>query len=235
MNPTVPHFDATLEAMLARRAARARPSGLPNEIMAVVGRTRQARRPLLARLRWDAALAPTLRPAWVVVVAGLLLALLVGLAFVGARLLDRPPAPLRYSTAIDTLTGGIDWWSARTDVDGNVWAYSPGHLARVDAETGAIRSWSVSDDDAFASAGIAPARAGGVWVIGTRTLRRFDGDGFRTIIDAPGLAEGGEIWSLAEAPDGGLWAALGSLGVRHWDGAAWAAVGEDRGCCSPPS
>lgn len=230
MTTTRPLLDATLEAMLARRAALAGPVGMLDEIMAVVYETPQARRPLFARPGWGAPFSVSLRLAWVVATVALLLAVLAGVALIGARLLERSPAPLRYSGEIDTLTGGMDWWSARTDFDGNVWAYSPGHLVRVDAAGGAIRSWSVSDNEAFASAGIAPARAGGVWVIGKDTLRRFDGDGFRTVIDEPSLAAGGEIWSLAEVPDGGLWAALGELGPRRWDGAGWAEVRD-----SPPA
>ncbi|HEX5147548.1 MAG TPA: hypothetical protein VFW02_00615, partial [Candidatus Limnocylindrales bacterium] len=186
-----PLTDATLEAMLARRAARADPVGLLPQISAAVERTAQAVRPVFARPDWVARFRASLRPIWVVVVVGLLVALLAAITLLGTRPPDRPPLPLRYGATLETLTpGGNDYWSGATDVDGSVWAWSPGHLTRIEAASGAVRTWTISDDEAFASAGIAAARDAGVWVIGKDALRRFDGDAFRTVIDAPGMAAG---------------------------------------------
>ena len=230
MRSIVQLSDATLEAMLTRRATRVSPIGLLDEVGAAIAAAPQARRPLFSRPDFSSSFPISLRMAWTIAILGLLLVLLAALAFVGSRPRPSVPELLLYRSGIDTLTpGGNDYWSATTDVDGSVWTWSPGHIARVDGTSGTISSWTISDDVAFASAGMAPARAGGVWVIGKSTLRRFDGSGYGTVIDAPGIAEGGEIWGLAETPDGELWAALGSLGVRRWDGDSWTVAGEEVG------
>jgi ligand-binding sensor domain-containing protein len=222
--------DDLLEAMLARRAARYDSQGLSAQVQAAMATTRQARRRLvlpdwhgLPQISGD-----TIR---VVLVLAVLAALLFALAVAGSRQPERqterpseqPMALREYAADLDVLTAGQDWWSSLADVDGNVWAYSPGHVARVDGADGSIRVWSVADDDAFASRAIAPARAGGIWIIGRTGLRWFDGERFETAIDGEALSVPvGEIWGLAETPDGSIWAALGALGPRRWNGKEWA-------------
>ncbi len=72
---------------------------------------------------------------------------------------------------------------------------------------------------------ILPAREGGVWLVGQRTLRLFDGEVFRQVIDAPA-----DIGIAAEAPDGSLWATTGPWpteadgAVMHWDGSSWSSL-----------
>ena len=56
---------------------------------------------------------------------------------------------------------------------------------------------------------ILPAREGGVWLVGQRTLRLFDGEVFGQVIDAPA-----DIGIAAEAPDGSLWATTGPWPTR---------------------
>ena len=110
-------------------------------------------------------------PSWPRVVGGALL--------VGSRLTLDPP---REGLAVALVPTGVEVLSlGRTDsgkvvADGNgvLWAHDfNGRLVRFDPTTGSERMWTVSDDAAFASFDVMPARTGGVWLIGTRTLRWF--------------------------------------------------------------
>ena len=93
MTANMPLTDAIIEAALARCAARdrqRRPAG-PDH-----GRCRttsQSRPPLVARLGWLTWPAPSLRLAWVVAIAGLLLALLGGSLLVGSQIRGVTAAP----------------------------------------------------------------------------------------------------------------------------------------------
>ena len=175
------------------------------------------------------------RLAWLLLLAAVLLAALAGTALVASRLLETAPrvAPLGAAlvpTGIDVLTPETGWY-ARVVADGNgvFWAREDvGRLVRYDPATGSGRSWSVSDDAAFSTWDIAPAKDGGVWLIDGRTLRWFDGEVFREVIEAPV-----EIATAVEAPDGSLWAATGEGAVLHWDGSSWSQL--DGGRPSPDS
>jgi hypothetical protein len=94
---------------------------------------------------------------------------------------------------------------------------------RFDPATGAGGAWTVSDDAAFAATNINPARGGGVWLVGTRTLRWVDGSVFREVIDAPA-----DVTLSVEAPDATLWAATMDGAVLHWDGSAWSRLDPGR-------
>jgi hypothetical protein len=175
------------------------------------------------------------RVAWLLLLAAALLAALAGTALVASRLLETAPrVPPRGAalvpTGIDVLTPET-WRYLHVVADGDdvLWAVEDaGRLVRYDPATGSGRSWSVSDDAALSTWSITPARDGGVWLLDGRTLRWFDGEVFREVIEAPV-----EIATAVEAPDGSLWAATGEGAVLHWDGSSWSQL--DGGRPSPDS
>jgi hypothetical protein len=223
--------DATLEAMLARRAARPDALGLREGILDAIEATPQVRRPwvrLPERPPWTTRLV---RPAWTVAGVALLLALIYA-AMLGAQLLDRThrhPAPL-VPTGVESLRPqGASFPQVVVDGAGVGWAFGDGTLARLARTSGAVRTWTIADDAAFAVAtAIAPARGGGVWLIGESDVRWFDGERFRDVaprqsftdLDPGGVARPGIV--LAEAPDGSPLGVAGSA-VFRWDGTAWTA------------
>jgi hypothetical protein len=85
--------DGALEAMLARRAHRADPAGLAEAVFAAIDETPRSRGPRLGVPAWWLPGRPSRGLAWILVAASLLLALL-GSAFAGAGLLDRPRPPI---------------------------------------------------------------------------------------------------------------------------------------------
>jgi len=193
------------------------------------------RRGRTAALGWRAVAVP--RVAWILLVAALLLAALAGTALVASRLLETPPRvpPLGAAlvpTGIDVLTPETGGYAGVVaDGDGILWAREPGgRLVRFDPASGSTRAWTIGDDAGFGvttSSGfdIVPAREGGVWLVGLRTLRWFDGEAFREVIEAPA-----DIGAAVEAPDGTLWATtepccIGTDGaVMHWDGSSWSSL-----------
>jgi hypothetical protein len=209
--------DTALEKMLARRAHRADPAGLTDAVFAAIegmGPRRGSRLALPAS--WLPG-SPSRGLAWVLVAATLLLALLASALVVGSLPRPRPLTSL-VPTGIDIVapeTGIPDRVVA--DGTGTLWAMRPGRLTRFDPESGARRTWTISDDASFAALVMAPARAGGVWIwSGTRILR-FTGDGFAESITASATS----ATDLAEAPDGSLWATSDDRGLEHWDGSTW--------------
>ena len=96
------------------------------------------------------------------------------------------------------------------DGKGVVWAYASGVLTRYDPAARTGRTWTATDDARFVASEIAPARSGGVWLVTSSTVRRFDGSGFRTAFDI-----GGDVWALADGPDGSLWAATQDGAIVH--------------------
>ena len=118
-------------------------------------------------------------------------------------------------TGIETLSAPGPYSGAVVDGKGIVWAYAYGALTRYDPAVGSGHTWTASDDARFvASAGIAPAREGGVWLAASSTVRRFDGSGFPSAIDI-----GSDVTALTEGPDGSLWAATQDGFVVHVAGA----------------
>ncbi len=160
---------------------------------------------------------------------------MAGTAIVASRLLETAPRvpPLGAAlvpTGIDVLTAETGGYSqVVADGDGILWAREPGgRLVRFDPASGSSQAWTVGDDAGFGTStgfDILPAREGGVWLVGQRTLRWFDGSGFRQVIDAPA-----DIGLAVEAPDGSLWATtepccVGTDGaVMHWDGSSWSSL-----------
>lgn len=126
-------------------------------------------------------------------------------------------------------------FSVVQDGRGDVWALGDGlmRFSEVDGELQQTGDWSIADDTAFATWHMAPARDGGVWLGGSTTgggpstrgeptIRRFDGDRFTDVIEAPS----GDLRELVEAPDGALWAVAGNgdqphASVWRWGGSSW--------------
>jgi hypothetical protein len=165
------------------------------------------------------------RAGWVLIVVGLLAVMAIGLALVGAKLQREPLPPLRglVPTGIEILQpDGLGYETTAVDGRGMVWAAGAGHVLRLDPATGAVRTWTVRDDAALGAAVLAaPARRGGAWLVSGRTVRLFDGDGFREVVDLPF-----DVFAVAEAPDGSLWATASGdrRGVYRWDGSTWTSV-----------
>ncbi len=196
-------FERRLHAALVRRVG-----GGPIEFDAAafaheVAVKEPRRHGLGATLRW---VSPVRTLAWLALLALLLIALGAGLLVVGA--LRQTPYPALHDvalvpTGIDVLTQDTGAYGrAVVDGGGKIWALGDGRLVRFDPASGSARTWTVSDDAAFEMDVIAPAGAGGVWLVQGRMLRWFDGTTFRTVVEAPA-----DIAVAAEAPDGSVWVA----------------------------
>ena len=214
-------FGAAVRGYVGRVSSDLDPVELAHRIAA-----REPRRHgFAASLTWRGVAIP--RVAWVLLLAALLAAL-AGTALVASRLLETAPRvpPLGAAlvpTRIDVLTPETGGYAGVVaDGDGILWAREPGgRLVRFDPASGSAQAWTIGDDAGFGvtwSSGfdIVPAREGGVWLVGLRTLRWFDGEVFREVIEAPV-----EIAHAAGAPDGSLWVATGEGVVLHWDGSSW--------------
>jgi hypothetical protein len=126
---------------------------------------------------------------------------------------EADPAP---TGVVVADTGEVAVGDLVPDANGTVWATRAGGVINVDPRSGRAREWTLADDPAFATSFIAPARSSGVWLVGPRALRRFDGERFSAVIDVPD-----PIWSMAEGPDGSLWAQTERYGLIHWADGIW--------------
>jgi hypothetical protein len=113
-------------------------------------------------------------------------------------------------------TGDPAFGGLVADVNGTIWANRAGGVANVDPQTGRTREWTLADDPAFATAVLAPARQGGVWLVSPGVIRLFDGERFRAVIESPG-----SVWQVVEGSDGGLWATTGTYGLIRWADGTW--------------
>jgi hypothetical protein len=212
-------FDRGLESAFLRLVDE-----VPSEVDGIAVAHRVAREHPRGRVRgfrWAPAAVPRL--AWLLLLVGLLLAISAGALLVGSGLLERAPwlahdpSPLMAS-GIEVISPDAGSYNrVIADGDGNLWAADSGVLVRYTPATGAARTWTVGDDLRFGSGGISditPARAGGVWLIGTRSLQRFDGTAFRESVDV-----GADVTAAVEAPDRSLWAATSDGLVIHVVGA----------------
>lgn len=135
-----------------------------------------------------------------------------------------------------TLAGGFENYTdlgmrprAQFVVDGAgaVWVGGQWQLTRLDPNTGAARTWTVSDDMAFGQIELlAPAAGAGVWLVAGDRVRHFDGKRFVADLQVPtdALVSGkgpravGHIHDLLDSGTG-LWLSLHDVG---WD-EAWVA------------
>lgn len=106
--------------------------------------------------------------------------------------------------------------SVASDADGTVWISRAGGVVKADLRTGRGREWTLADDAAFAAGSLAPARQGGVWLIGPDAIRLFDGRRFRAVIQTPA-----SVWMVIDAPDGSIWGVGDPLGVIRWSDGVW--------------
>jgi hypothetical protein len=227
MTRTILLTDALLREALTPADDVAPPVGVLAAIAGDVRTTPQARRRLvpligLPRVRLPGvpeALADSRRLGLVLGLVALLIAL-VGGAIVGAALLAPRRTPLN-PTGLVVISEGIGLVD-RVVVDGagRTWAIAPGGVARFDAATGERRTWTAADDPAFSQAIVAPARAGGLWVLARGTIRRFDGEGFLDTMPSPVM----NPTALVEAEDGVLWLSAWDAGLHRWDGRSWTAA-----------
>lgn len=118
------------------------------------------------------------------------------------------------------------------DPAGVIWAGGDGHIARLDLATGSTRVWDSRDDEAFGQhlEGLAPAREGGVWIIQEdSSLRWFDGERFRDVVEAPPLVAGsGGVNAVVETTYGTLLVSSNESGLFHWNGRTWIQIEDDR-------
>jgi len=138
------------------------------------------------------------------------------------------------STGAHLLTAASDYSNVAVDDLGFIWVGGDGHLTRFDPRGGDSRTWTVSDDLAFGEwlSGLSPARGGGVWAILGDSLRWFDGERFRDVVEPPGSFPDGDTFdAVVEAPDGSLWAASNDQGLFRWDGSSWSRI-DDAGADS---
>ena len=176
--------DAALEAMLARRAHRADPDGLRDEVFALIDAVEPRRSWLGWRTgsllgRWSVR-----QVALVAAAAGPAAGGVAG-ALIGARLIDttpRTPLVADRHRRPDLRTGLVHRTSSPT-ATGIAWLREDtGAIVRFDPVTGSRRSWSVADDAAFAASADHPGarrwglagRAPNAVVVRRRGLPRRD-------------------------------------------------------------
>ncbi len=202
-----PDLAAALRAYAADAPIDVRPAELVRQLAAAHPRRR------VAIGTWRLGLPPVI--AWLLLL-GALIAALLGIFIASHRpiLRDVALAP----TGIEVLTAETpEYGRMVVDGAGVLWAREAAErLVRFDPATASARSWTIADDPAFTVGEIAAARAGGVWLVTHRTLRRFDGTAFREVIEAPA-----DITILTESPDATLWAGTSDGLVLHWDGSSW--------------
>ena len=119
------------------------------------------------------------------------------------------------------------------DPAGLVWLSGyEGQVARLDPGTGETQVWTIRDDTTFGPGvqGLVPARYGGVWMLlGDNSLRWFDGERFRTAVEAPAMVSNqDDLGSVVETADGSLLASTAQGGVFRWDGSSWNRIDEAR-------
>ena len=184
-------FELDLAAALRAYAEDAPTQARPTELVRQFAAAYPHRRTSIGR--WGFGLTPAL--AWALLLAALLAAMVAGM-LVGSQLQQKLPAvvptqrPAPHAaalapTGIDVLTSDPGAYGRIVeDGAGILWAREDGgRLVRFDPASGTARAWTVTDDAAFETTDIAPARDGGVWLLNGWTLRRFDGPVFGDVAD----------------------------------------------------
>lgn len=248
--------DATLEAMLARRAGSSVPDGLAEAIGAEVEATAQQRRPAWAVLFPPPTAGPALRRAWIAALAGLLLIAATAAALVGSELLRRAPelsvVPLPSFEPAPTVpaptvapSNGPAVVPQRPIERINALAFAPDGSAWLATGAGVVH-WDLvartaiiyGQDDGLPTTEvyrIVIGPDGSVWAGGgSHWLARFDGpsNGSWTVYTDFGSTQVTEIGGIAIASDGTLWAAAsdaqtGSATLLTYDGSWKASRGPD--------
>jgi len=216
---TVDRFEQDLQAVLRDAAPGEAPLALHLRVAGIAGQPTAVRTSTVTALP---------RVAWVLLAAALLTALAVAgvlLPSMQDRFPRHPQALV--PMGVESLTPVNQGFSqVLPGRDGFVWAYGDGRLMRLDPVTGAKRFWTFYDaafaSGAFGAGSIAPAREGGVWLVGTNAIRWFDGERFRDAVEAPAGVAG--LAYAVEAPDGTVWATAWGPTVFRWDGSSWASV-----------
>ena len=137
---------------------------------------------------------------------------------------DRGQSPLVRSgiVLVGPASASDDWPSLVADAGGTLWAVGSAGLLRYEPATARRAVWTVEDDAAFGGLNsmlLVAARDGGVWLAdGTPAIRRFDGQRFLDVLEAPG-----QVTALAEDRDGTLWVGA-STGLYRRDDGTWKAM-----------
>jgi hypothetical protein len=151
--------------------------------------------------------------------------------------LTRDPADTRHveelvPTGAHLLMELQEYLHVVRDPAGIIWAGGDGHIARLDPASGDTRVWDSRHDEAFGQhlEGLAPAREGGVWMIqGDSSLRWFDGERFRDVVEAPPMVAGsGGVNAVVETTYGTLLVSNYKSGLFHGDGRTWSQIEDDR-------
>jgi hypothetical protein len=223
--------DTGLEAMLARRAGGGAPAGLAAEIAAALPGVPEARRPLRSIFAPPVARTPGVRLVWVVAIVGLLLAATVSAVFVGGELLRRsnelavvPPPPVvpipsaallpsaaPSAAPVAVVTAPIERVNELAFArDGSRWLATAAGVVHWDVAGATATLYGQNEGLPTTEAiRIAVAPGGEVWAAGTTWLARYDRTW--TVFTEFGSAGGAtEVGGLAFAPDGALWAAIGT-------------------------
>jgi hypothetical protein len=223
--------DTGLEAMLARRAGGGAPAGLAAEIAAALPGEPEVRRPLRSIFAPPVARTPGVRLVWVVAIVGLLLAATVSAIFVGGELLRRsnelavvPPPPVvpipsaaplpsaaPSAAPVAVVTAPIERVSELAFAsDGSLWLATAAGVVHWDVAGATATLFGQNEGLPTTEAiRIAVAPGGEVWAAGTTWLARYDQTW--TVFTEFGSAGGAtEVGGLAFAPDGALWAAIGT-------------------------
>lgn len=223
--------DASLEAMLARRAGGGAPADMAGEIVAALAGVPEARRPLRSFFTAPVVRAPAMRLAWVVAIVGLLLAAAVSSIFVGGELLRRsnqltvvpPPTMQPVPSAVPVpsaapSTGPAVAASRPIDrvndlafaADGSLWLATGAGVVHWDVAEGAATPYGQNEGlPATEVMRVAVAPGGGVWAAGTAWLARYDGT-WTAFTEFGSAGAATEVGGMAFGPDGALWAAIGT-------------------------
>ncbi|HEY6056415.1 MAG TPA: hypothetical protein VIV06_00205, partial [Candidatus Limnocylindrales bacterium] len=244
--------DATLEAMLARRAGAGVPSGLAEAIDSALGR-------LPERRSWQSFLAPPARwtsamgLVWVLAMLALLMAVSLSAFLVASDLLrraDEPtvvppptvqPAPSTTPPSVSPSAGPpaaatrpIDQFNSLAfAADGSVWLATTGGLIHWDLHTPTATLYGQNEGlPTTAALNVKVAPDGTVWAVGGTSFRVWFAqyDGRWTVYSTPADLGGVEIidfGGMAVGADGRVWSAVSSSvgpnGLLRFDG-TWTAI-----------
>lgn len=154
-----------------------------------------------------------------------------GLVLTGCHARPTPPLGVAEGAAPSeperVASFGPSFSGLAADGLGALWWAGPG-VSRFDPATGVLRNFTAADDAAFATQWrTVPSVHGGVWLLESGRVRRFDGERFATALPTPG-----DFCQLTEGGDGALLGASCDSsgvvrGVYRWADGSWQPVGLD--------